>query len=164
MNFQNFYDQEEWLTLQFGIMWVFRGVAGADGRIDKDEQRALTIVVDAADKFNNSFISELLSSMKTNPGQLFRLSINDPRDFKKGLAEVAEILDQKASGDDALLYKKIITAVGIYVANSSGEMGEKNISEEEVNILSKLSHYLRLSTSDIRSEPNIESIIRTMLA
>jgi len=163
MNFQNFYDQEEWQTIQFGIMWVFRGVAGADGKIDKDEQRALTKVVDSGDKFNNAFVSELFGSMKVNPGQIFRLSINDPRDFKRGLQEVAEILDQKASGADSLLYKKIITAVGIYVANSSGELGEKNISDEELDILSKLSHYLRLSTSEIRQEPNIETIIRIML-
>jgi tellurite resistance protein len=160
MRYKDYFDEDEWKTVQYGLMWVFRGVAGADGKIDKDEQNALTKVIKSHKNFDNIFVKEVFKSLEENPGTFFRQSINDHRDFKSGLAEVAEILDQKISLDVALEFKKILTAAGIYVANSSGDTTGSKISEEEVEQLSKLAFHLKMTMEDLRAEPSIDMILK----
>ena len=160
MKYKDYFDEDEWRTIQFALMWVFRGVAGADGKIDKEEQVALNKVVKSHNNFDNAFIKEVFKTLETNPGIIFRQSINDHRDYRKGLDEVAAILDSKVSLDIALMFKKVLTAAGIFVANSSGEMAGSKISEEEVEQLSKLAFHLKISMEDLRAEPTIDQILK----
>ncbi|MDC1068385.1 hypothetical protein OAQ99_04425 [Candidatus Kapabacteria bacterium] len=160
MKFKDSFDANEWETLQFSLMWVFRGVAGADGKIDKEEQSALTKLIKSHTKIPFAFTKEILESLDSNPGSFFRKSIVDSRDYRKGLEESAEILDSKISLDEALLYKKFLTAVGIFVANASGDDSESNkISDEEVDQLSKLAFHLKLKMTELKEEPTIDQII-----
>jgi len=160
MKYKDYFDEEEWLTIQFSLMWVFRGVAGADGKIDKEEQVALTKVIKSHPHIDNQFVKEVFKTLEDNPGIIFRQSINDHRDYRKGLDEAANILDSKVSLDIALTYKKILTAAGIFVANSSGEMTGSKISEEEVEQLSKLAFHLKISMEELRNEPTIDQILK----
>lgn len=85
MKYKDSFDADEWQTLQFSLMWVFRGVAGADGKIDKEEQTALTNVIKSFTSIPFKFTKEVLESLSQNPGAFFRQSINDTRDYRKGL-------------------------------------------------------------------------------
>jgi tellurite resistance protein len=163
MIYKDYFDEEEWITVQFGLMWVFRGVAGADGKIDKEEQNSLTRVIKSHKNIENSFVKEVFKSLEKNPGIIFRQNINDHRDFRKGLEEVAEILNSKVSLDVALEFKKILIVAGIYVANSSGERTGSKISEEEVQLLSKLAFHLKITMPELRSEPTIDKILKTFI-
>jgi len=164
MRQQDFFDQDEWQTVQFALMWVFRGIAGADGKIDKQEQDSLTKVVASHNKFDNAFLKELLQSLEQNPGIIFRNSVNDPRDYKTGLQEAANILDEKISFADAVLFKKVLISIGVFVANSSGDQAEKtNISEEEVQTLSKLAKYLNINMSELKNPPGIQDILKNFI-
>ncbi len=157
---QDFFDQDEWQTAQFALMWVFRGIAGADGKIDKNEQDALTKVVSSYNKFDNAFLKEILKSLEQNPGIIFRNSINDSRDYKTGLQEVANLLDEKISFGDAILFKKVLISIGVYVANASGDKTQtNNISEEEIQTLSKLAKYLNINMSELKNPPSIQEIL-----
>jgi hypothetical protein len=160
MKYKDYFDEDEWRTIQFALMWVFRGVAGADGKIDKEEQIALNRVVKSHGNFDNAFIKEVFKTLEVNPGIIFRQSINDHRDYRKGLDEVATILDSKVSLEIGLLFKKVLTAAGIFVANSSGEITGSKISEEEVEQLSKLAFHLKISMEELRSEPTIDQILK----
>lgn len=161
--YKDYFDEDEWQTVQFGIMWVFRGVAGADGKIDKDEQNSLTKVIKSHKNIDNPFVKEVFQSLEENPGIIFRQSINDHRDFRQGLEELAEILNSKVSLDVALEFKKILTAAGIYVANSSGETTGSKISEEEVNQLSKLAFHLKISMEELKAEPTVDKILQSFI-
>lgn len=160
MKYKDYFDEDEWRTIQFSLMWVFRGVAGADGKIDKQEQLALNKVVKSHPNFDNAFIKEVFKTIEVNPGSIFRLSINDHRDYRKGLDEVAAILDSKVSLEFALLFKKVLIAAGIFVANSSGEISASKISKEELEQLSKLAFHLKISMEELRSEPTIDQILK----
>ncbi len=160
MKYKDYFDEEEWLTIQYALMWVFRGVAGADGKIDKEEQLALTKVIKSHPNIDNPFIKEVFKTLEANPGIIFRQSINDHRDYRKGLDETAAILDSKVSMEIALNFKKVLTAAGIFVANSSGEMTGSKISEEEVEQLSKLAFHLKISMEELRQEPTIDQILK----
>lgn len=160
MKYKDYLDEDEWRTIQFALMWVFRGVAGADGKIDKEEQVALNKVVKSYNNFDNSFIKEVFKTLEENPGIIFRQSINDHRDYRKGLDEVASILDSKVPLDVSLIFKKVLTVAGIFVANSSGEMTGSKISKEEVEQLSKLAFHLKISMEDLRAEPTIDHILK----
>lgn len=160
MKYKDYFDEDEWQTIQFSLMWVFRGVAGADGKIDKEEQQALTKVIKSHPHIENPFIKEVFKSLEANPGIIFRQSINDHRDYRKGLEEASTILDSKVSLEIALMFKKFLTACGIFVANSSGEMTGSKISEEEVEQLSKLAFHLKISMDELRKEPTIDQILK----
>lgn len=158
--YKDFFDQDEWLTVQFALMWIFRGVAGADGKIDKEEQTALNQVISSADNFEEQLIKDVFYSIQQNPGIIFRQSINDTRNFRTGLYDTARILDQKVSLEEAMMYKKTLIAIGIFVANASGDgTNRKNISDQEVGTLSKLAHYLKLDMKDLQTNPNVEDIL-----
>lgn len=63
--------------------------------------------------------------------------------------------------EEGLLYKKFLTSVGIYIANSSGDDSESNkISDEEVDQLSKLAFHLKLKMTDLKEEPTIDDILK----
>lgn len=165
MKYKDSFDADEWQTLQFSLMWVFRGVAGADGKIDKEEQVALTKVIRSYPSIPFQFTKEVLKSLESNPGLFFRKSINDTRDYRKGLEQAADILDSKVSLEEGLMYKKVLTAVGVFVANASGDTAtddDKNskISNEEVDQLSKLAFHLKLKMKDLQESPNVEDILK----
>lgn len=159
MSYTEIFDSNEWETLQFSMMWVFRGVAGADGKIDKEEQVALTQIIKNYYKIPYPLIKEVLKSLSTNPGVYFRNSINDSREYRKGLEETAEILDSKVSLEEALIFKKILTTIGIYVANASGDKKSK-ISNEEVDQISRLAYHLKLKMEDLQQKPTVDELLK----
>lgn len=159
MSYKDSFDLREWESIQFGLMWVFRGVAGADGKIDKEEQKALATLIKSSQKIPNEFTKEVFKSIEENVGLIFRKCIADPRLPKQGLEELSSLLDQKLSLEDSLIYRKMLTAIGIYIANASGAEGD-NISEEEVDQLSKLAFHLKLKTEELKSSPNVYEILQ----
>lgn len=159
MDIKSLYKPAEWLTLQYSIMWVFHSVAGADGVIDKKEQLALKQLTGNATKFSNVLIKELLESMDSNAGTLFRQSMVDSRGPKKGLQDATSIINKTLPQKEATDFKKHLIAIGFFVANTSGDKDSAKVSQEEANIIASLAFSLGLKMDDLKSPPSISEIV-----
>jgi hypothetical protein len=159
MDFAKQLQQAEWITLQYGIMWVFHNVAGADGVVDKAEQQSLKILTSKAEYFPSPLVREILKSIESNPGYIFRQSMQDNRGYKRGLSDVANIASKILNKEDLAIFKKTMIAIGFYIANISGVKGESKVSDEEVNILASLAYHLKMEMQELQKRPTISEII-----
>jgi len=163
MSFQERFSATDWETLQFGVMWVFRSVAGADGTIDAAEQAAIKKVVLSYPCLPSDLAREVGQAVAENLGLLFRKSVGDGRDFKSGLNEVTSILiNNKIDPIEIMNFKKSLIAIGFYVANISGDEENTKVSGEEANVLRQIAFKLNLGINDLRISPTIQEIMELL--
>lgn len=159
MEYKQQLDKNHWETLKTSVMWIFRAVAGADGNIDTKEQLALKNVTENAVWIQNTLVREVLDDISSDIALHFRNSITDGRSFREGMADLLRILKNPVIEDRvATNFKKALIAIGFYVANVSGEEQQnKNVSNEEANVLKNLASILALTPEQLRDKPNIQS-------
>ncbi|MFY8160646.1 MAG: TerB family tellurite resistance protein [Candidatus Kapaibacteriota bacterium] len=162
MDLKSLYQPAEWQTLQFSVMWVFHSVAGADGVIDKQEQLALKQLTSNASKFSNHLIKEVLESMDSTSGAIFRQSMTDSRGPKKGLLDVTSIINKTLPQEEATSFKKHLIAIGFFIANTSGDKQSSKVSKEEANFIASLAFSLGLKMDDLKTPPSISEIITVL--
>jgi len=162
MDLRSLYQPAEWVTLQYAVMWVFHSVAGADGVVDKKEQMALKQLTSNAKKFSNVLLQEVLTSLDSNSGSIFRQSMADPRGYKKGLAGAIAIVNKTLPQEEAISFKKHLIAIGFFIANTSGDKEKVKVSQEEANIIAALAFNLGLKMEDLKSSPTISEIISVL--
>lgn len=162
MELRSLYQPAEWLTLQYAVMWVFHSVAGADGVIDKKEQMALKHLTSNAKKFDNPLLQEVLISLDSSSGSIFRQSMVDPRGYKKGLADVISIVNKTIPQAEAISFKKHLIAIGFFIANTSGDKEAIKVSQEEANIIAALAFNLGLKMEDLKTSPTISEIVSVL--
>ena len=114
------YTTEEWQTLQFAPLWTFSAIAGAEGGIDDKEKGALAKELAEAPLFKEALVREVLSSLAGDLANQLRAYGADTRDVLKGLGDVADVLDRRATPEEAKNFKNAMLLIGRNVAQASG--------------------------------------------
>lgn len=115
--FRDSYTVEEWRTLQFAPLWVYSQTAGVDGEIDAKETEVLVKDLNELNKSKEPLVREVVD---TNLANLMEAYKADPRAIQTGLTEVADLLDRKATPEQALNFKAAILSIGCDIAQASG--------------------------------------------
>jgi uncharacterized membrane protein YjdF len=159
MSFKDKFSEDEWETLQLSVIWMFQAIAGADKNIDEKELHALTTLMNKAQKFEFIFLKELLSSLRFNINEISDIYAIDQRSIKTGLRELAEILKVNFDPHEALLFKKSLLAIGMYIADVSGDLISHNISNKELQTIVELALFMKISINDYRKSPTVEELM-----
>lgn len=129
---------DEWRTLQFAPLWVLTAVGSADGKVDQQEIGALAKELAEWLQFKDSLVQELLLSVGQELQSLMRLYAADTRNVFTGLQQVADLLDRKATAEQAKAVKGSLLLIGRNIAEASGGgflQKKGKISSEEQNAL-----------------------------
>ncbi len=160
MAYRDLFSEKEWATLEISVLWIFQAVAGADKKVDVQELDALSFVQDNSDKFRNDLLKEVLSSLKYHIDNISTAYEVDTREIGVGLREMADLLEDKIPSEEALLFKKSLLAIGMYVAFASGDIFSSKMSNLESQIIIELSLYMRISKQEYRESPTVEELMK----
>lgn len=139
----------EWQTLQFSPFWVFAQVAGIDGKIDDEEQKAFLKELADAPIYKSPLVREVLISVATDMGDLMTAYTADTRKVGVGLADVANALDAKADASEAVMFKAALVGIAMHVAQASGSRWSKDkVSKEEETAISFIGAVLRFDPAE----------------
>jgi hypothetical protein len=136
--FEDSYTAEEWQTLRFAPLWVFTAVAGMDSNIEVEEVAALAKEVAEAPLFKEPLVKEVLMSVGASFGDVLPAYHADSRDVLRGLKDVADILERRATPEQARAFKSSMLLIGRNVAESSGGgriFHREKVSEKETAAL-----------------------------
>jgi hypothetical protein len=129
------YHVDEWRTLQFAPLWVFGAVAGADGKVDEKELEALLKEISQWPLFKEPLVQETLLTLSQDFMNLMAHYKADSRNVLTGLKDVADLLDRKATQEQAKNFKGAMLLIGRNTAQASGGgflgTGDKISSEEK---------------------------------
>lgn len=134
MSSQSMFTNSEWRTLQFTPLWVFFGVAAADGKVDQKEVDALILELSQAHLYKEPLARDVLMSLVNDFENIFNLLKNDSRNAGQGLEEVARLLDRKVSPQSAYNFKAAMLMIGYNVSESTGKgflgFGQKALDQK----------------------------------
>lgn len=158
---ENFTDIE-WHLLQMGLLWVFQGIAMADGKIEPVEINAIEHLSKNAFKLKNELAREVFSSIDFNREEFSNIYNLSPR-INVGLQEVSSLLDEKLTPDKSVEFKKYLLAAGFYVFIFAGNSDTRILNDSrESKIFSDMAKLLRLMPVDLIKEPRLEDIIKEL--
>ncbi|MFH1051587.1 MAG: hypothetical protein V1779_11760 [bacterium] len=159
MAYKELFSEEEWKTLEFSIIWMFQAVAGADKNIDTDELKALAVLKEKSEKFDCDLLKELIPSFHFDLDTIADYFTVDHRSIKTGLREIADIIDNNLSAEQAMLFKKSLLAIGMFIAYASGDVLSSKMSNDELQLLVELALFMKMSISDYRKTPTVEELM-----
>lgn len=128
---------EEWQTLQFAVLWVETLMAGADGKPDEKEAAAGTEALREGLHAPGRLFREVVQSLVVDLSDVGVAFLRDSRTVLEGLRDVARVLDEHASHDEAVMFKGQVLLVGKAVAEASGRRFTSRIGEEEAGAWSR---------------------------
>jgi hypothetical protein len=143
------YTDSEWTTLQFGVLWTFSEVAGADNKIDEQEVAALAKELQEAGLYKEPLAREVLRSVGDDLQGVMSRYNADSRYMDLGLREVASILDKKADAEEARNFKMALVGIGVNVAKASGPRFGDKVSKEEKQRIALVVTSLGLPLEDV---------------
>ncbi len=118
--FQDTFTTEEWRTLQFAPLWMFTVVAGIDRDIDAKEMTGLAKELSEAVLYKEPLVKEVLLSVAGDLANVFPAYQADSRDVLGGLSNAADILERKATSEQAEGFKRAMLLLGKNIAEASG--------------------------------------------
>ncbi|MBM2815465.1 MAG: hypothetical protein HW421_2227 [Ignavibacteria bacterium] len=160
MSFREVFNNDEWFKLQEAVFWMFFEIAGADGKVDKNEIMALRRICDNSKLLSNQLIVEILDSIGTQIIDSFSTKRFDSSEIRNGLKEISQILIGRIDSKEAVYFKKSLIAIGAYIANSSGSYLTSMISDSEEQTLHELSLFLKLRHKDLLTFPTIIEMLK----
>lgn len=135
MSSHELFTNSEWNKFQLAPFWVFLLVAGIDGKVDKKEMTEIANQINQMNKTTSGFSKEVFSSIVGNIENVMGSFANlTGKDAIEGLSEV-NILLKKVDERDSDDFKKRLIYIGAQVAESSGGLFKKNISDDEKKAL-----------------------------
>lgn len=162
--FRDLFTQDEWATLEISVMWMFQAIAGADKKIDIQELDALAYIQENAHKLESELLKEILSSVNYNIEDIANIYRYDQREIKSGFREMADLLATKVSPEEALIYKKSLLTVGMYVAFASGDLLSSKMSNEESQTIVELALHMKVSISQYREPPIVQDLMKKFIS
>jgi hypothetical protein len=132
--FKEQFTAEEWSTLEFAPLWAFAGVAAIDNEIDDNEKAALGQELAEWALYKEPLVQEVFLSVGQNLATALPAFIADSRDLLVGLKDVADLLDRKATPDQAHKFKGALILLARKVGEASGDTGpagDENVSDQE---------------------------------
>jgi hypothetical protein len=106
--------------LQFTPLWTFSAIAGAESGIDDKEKAALAKELAEAPLFKEALVREVLLALAGDLANQLRAYGADTRDVLKGLGDMADVLDRRATPEEAKNFKNAMLLIGRNIAQSSG--------------------------------------------
>lgn len=161
MAYRELLSDEDWLVLQASVAAIFKLIAGADGKIDKKEQKAIEEIIVKANKLRDSMAKEVATSIESAEN-LLRIYEAQKLPAKEILRKAAFILDNKIDAKDGLTFKKHLIAIGVFIGNASGSMFDFKMSHEEMDALREAGSCLNISVKDLEQTNIILDIINTI--
>jgi hypothetical protein len=159
MALRDLFTQVEWETLEISVLWIFQAIAGADKKIDIHELDAIAFIQENAHKFDCELLKEVLSSVKYNIEDISDIYKIDNREINTGLRDLAELLSKKVEKHDALLFKKSLLAIGMYIAFASGDVLSSKMSNIESQTLFELSLFMKIPKVEYRKAPTVQELM-----
>ncbi len=144
MGMQASFTSEEWRTLQRAPLWVLTIAGAADQNLDKKEVEAFLKELQEAALYKGELARELLLSLVSDFNAIFAefmAYLKSQPDLMGSLGKIADILESKATPDEALKFKGAMILVGTKIAEASGGgllgAGSK-VSQQEKKALAAL--------------------------
>ncbi len=159
MSKRDLFTEEEWSTLELSVPWIFQAIAGVDNKIDFFELDAINFVQSNSNKFKCTLIKEILSSMKYNIEDIANVYAIDQREIKTGFGEITQILKKKISEEEALLFKKSVLAIGMYIAYASGDLLSSKMSNLESQTIFELAKFMKIQRAKYHESPTVVEIM-----
>lgn len=157
MKHKSLFSSDEWEKLKCSFPFVFYLIAGADKKIDKKEKIAISRIIQYPDRLKNKLAYQLITDMENN---FFDTVIHDASSNLSSLIEISKILDEKLEAGRSLKFKKVLIAIGIYIANASGDFFSAKMSEIEADAINKIAATFSLSVDDLNTEPSVQKILK----
>lgn len=149
MSTQTSFTSEEWQTLQRAPLWVLTVVGGSDRKVDKKELEAFVKEIQEASLYKGGLVREVLMSLVSGFNEIFKdfaAILGSQPDLLASLGEIADIIESKATPDEAQNFKGAMLLLGNKIAHASGGglfgLGSK-VSEIEKKGLAVLALGLR---------------------
>lgn len=152
------FTEQEWEVLQVSVLWVFQGIAMADGVIEPDELTAFANLQRQSHKFVSNLADSVFQSINFS-NEDFLNTYNLKTKIHIGLNEMSNIVAKSVDATDALLFKKSLLAAVLYVAKSVKSPKYRDVDEMESRTLKEIALSMRISPLDIAKEPSIDSIL-----
>jgi uncharacterized tellurite resistance protein B-like protein len=146
MSFRSTLPPADFETLQLGVIAMFYGVAGSDGKVEEKEILAFAKEMMEAPLYKSSLAKEVFQSVATELNALLSKYKADQRNQLRHLTDVADVLDRGVTVGDRDDFKKALVTVAIKVAQASGGVfgfGDK-ISKDEKSAIGAIGIALRL--------------------
>lgn len=143
----------DWTTLVLAPLWIFFSVAGADGRVDDDEVRALRRPRSWRDASDDALFLDVGRTVLADFWGVVDLYQGDGRPPRVGLADTATLLDKLFSAPRSAAYRHALMRLGITVARaSSGQILNlgRRVHRDEHRALVAIGDRLGLSDEALR--------------
>lgn len=162
MNFRFKLTDYQWNTLALTPLWIFPTIALADGHFDEREREALFSISSVVNEFDNPLLNEIVEYYYHNFDNIQKNFYEDNRKIKNALKDVADILEKEVPEEIATNFKKIMIAIGYFIANASGDEFAGKISPRERKTLIELAKSLKINASKFDEEPTLQDILSVL--
>ena len=140
----------EWLTLQFGPVWVVSALVGRD-HLDDLEQLALWSAVSDAPAGDAALSWELMNAVHRDRDWLLDQFMLDERSIVTGLSQVTSILGRVPSAVSRET-RNAILRVGSGFATARGPFGRR-VTDNDVQVLRLVGQLLETAAETARDNP-----------
>ncbi len=158
MAYREMFAEDQWLTLQKAIAWIFEYVSASDGKVDKKEFKSLEVLISKPSAYSSTLTQEVISSIPSSE-VLLALKGRDQRGLKDGLDDFAKIIDYTLSKGEAFDVKKDYIAMGMFVAESSGGMFGNKVNYEELDSLAEIGVVINIPVKHLLETSMVDSIV-----
>lgn len=145
---------QEWMTLLLAQLWVFFGVAGADGSVDDAEISRLRFRGRKALDQEDPLVVAMRALLREDFWGLVERHGHDRRSVQAGLDDVRRILETHLPSERAARVRVGVIRLGVSVAAASGlrlfGLGRR-IQADEAIVLGKMAAVLGLSEEERRT-------------
>ncbi len=117
------FSDEEWRTLQFGVLWVFFFIARIDGKISEDEMQELYELI-TTQEYAVPLQGAVMKSIGGDWANVLNSFETDGRTPAAGLHDVKSILMQRVPAEEANLFMTFLVALGGMVAAAPKTKGD----------------------------------------
>ncbi|GAB5464702.1 MAG: hypothetical protein Kapaf2KO_01380 [Candidatus Kapaibacteriales bacterium] len=155
--------KDDWETLQLLPLNVFLSVSAADGKIDRAERRAFVTAVNYCKTWGCRLAEEVLEDMKDKYSFSTEYSEKSQEILDTELQKIENILSVQVEKEDALMFRKIMIALGIFIGQSSGKVFEESFTFTEAKALRKLSMKMNVTLDELMKPPSVQLISETLL-
>lgn len=163
MNSKSVFTEDELLNIKLAPIRVFNLVADADGKIDKKEIHSLEILFSKSSRFDSEIAKDVFADLPSIGVLQEQRDLTSLKD-REALRYVSAFLDRKVDREPAIDFKKVLLAMGLYIANASGGFFQEKIHHDEESALNSIAKDLDLSYRDLLNSNQLSIILEKLFA
>lgn len=143
----------DWVTLLLAPLWVFFGVAGADGRVSDSEVGTLRSLDRRVAGTEDALFLRVASVLRADFWGVVERHSADGRSVRRGLTDVRGVLESRLPAARAERVRIALAHIGVSVARASSlsflGLGRR-IHEDEMRVLGEIASALGLTEEERR--------------